>query len=105
MDRFHILTRIGARNHDRTRSIQLRQRFPRSSGRKQRIKACGIGGVQQHKIDITMKRSMLKAIIQNDAVDWMLFQHPLSQRNSIGSHRDNRLRATLCHKKRLVPRF
>jgi hypothetical protein len=105
MDRFHILTRIGSGDHNRARSTQLRQGFPQSSGRKQRVKTCGIGGIQQHKIDITMKRPMLKAIIQNDAVDWIPIQHPSPKRGPIGSHRDNGVGATLCHEKRLVPRF
>jgi len=52
-----------------------------------------------------MKRPMLKAIIQNNAIDRMVFQHPSTQGNSISTHRNNCIRTPLCDKERLIPRF
>jgi hypothetical protein len=50
-----------------------------------------------------MKRSMLKAIIEHNAVDGIPFQHPPAKRNSISPHGDNGTWTTLRHEKGLIP--
>jgi hypothetical protein len=49
-----------------------------------------------------MQRPMLKTIIEHDAIDGILLQHPPTKCRSVGSHSDNGLRTTLRYQKGLI---
>jgi hypothetical protein len=50
-----------------------------------------------------MEGSMLKAIIEHDVVDGILFQYPPTKGDPISPHRHKGARTTLRHEKRLIP--
>jgi len=52
-----------------------------------------------------MKRYMLKAIVEHDAIDGILFQHPSTKRDTIRSHRNNGSRTSLGDQEWLVSRL
>src|SRR6266545_2107788 len=57
-----------------------------------RIEPRGIGGIEQHQVDIPMEREMLKPVVEDDAVDRKLFQYPSTERRTIGPDRYNGVR-------------
>jgi hypothetical protein len=66
------VARIGSSDYNRARPTQLLQRFSQSSRREQCVESDRIGRIQQDQIHVSMKREMLKPIIQNHTIDWML---------------------------------
>jgi hypothetical protein len=47
------------------------QRLPQSSRRKHGIESDRISGIQQYEVRVSMKREMLKPIIQNHTINRM----------------------------------